>query len=70
MTHKTHRSCLGEYTRTDGERTVTITYHDGMRGWIAAADWDRHWYTDPLDTKREAVVNADYMLREASNVTA
>lgn len=62
----TTRICAGEYERTDGENTVTISrieYHDGP-GWIAAARWDRFRYTDPIATKREAVAAADYMLDE------
>ena len=58
----TVKSSAGHYTRTDGIRFVEVTYFDHLKGWIAAAEWDRHLYTDACQTKREAIFNADHMM--------
>lgn len=62
MPNRTVKHNAGDYTRTDGARSVNVRYFDHLRGWIAAAQWDRNLMTDPVDTMREAVKNADYML--------
>ena len=61
---RTKKICPGLYERTDGVRCVEITYYENMKGWIAAAGWDQHLYTDPIDTKRDAILNADEMLKD------
>lgn len=41
---------------------VHITYRPDLKGWIAAAQWDRFLYTDPVSTYREAKHCATSML--------
>ena len=62
MATMTTKHAVGSYIRTDGKRSVSITYFDHLKGWIAAAEWDRHLFTDPVPTKRDAILNADSML--------
>lgn len=45
--------------------TVTITRRDDLNGWIAAANWDRHLYTDPVPTLRKAEREAVAMINGA-----
>lgn len=48
-----------------GEFIVDITQADegSWKGeWVAAAEWDQHHMTDPLETLREAKENAVSML--------
>jgi hypothetical protein len=59
---RTTRSSAGEYSVTDGKRIVRVSYFEHLKGWVAAAEWDRCLYTDPLPTKRDAVFNATLML--------
>jgi len=63
--HTTRKVCAGEYVRHDGFREVRVFYHDLCKGWMAAAEWDRSLYTDIVQTKRDAVFNADIMISEA-----
>lgn len=58
----TTKECAGSYVRTDGSQKVSVQYFDHLDGWIAKAEWDRFLMTDPVPTKREAVLNADHML--------
>ena len=60
----TRRHSAGNYTVHALRRRVTITYFAHLRGWIAAAEWDRHLYTDPLPTKRDAMREAQAMITE------
>lgn len=64
---KTKRICAGYYEMTGSfkgrERIVTISYHEHLKGWIAAAQWDRCLYTDVLATKAQAVFNAELMIK-------
>jgi hypothetical protein len=46
---------------------VDVEYRPDLQGWIAAALWDRHLYTDPIPTKRDAVYNARIMIEDAIN---
>jgi len=62
MAIKTKKEGAGSYIRTDGNREVSVKFFEHLSGWIAAAKWDCHLYTDPVPTKRDAVFNADAML--------
>lgn len=69
MAYKTSKSCAGSYIVTDGARSVDVVqvhYPNDGTYWIAAAQWDRHRVSDPLDTKREAVAVAQHMLSTAT----
>ena len=63
MALRTKKECAGSYVRTDGKREVSVRFFDHLNGWIAAAKWDCHLLTDPVQTKRDAVFNADAMLQ-------
>ncbi|MEE9159981.1 MAG: hypothetical protein V3U60_16550 [Gammaproteobacteria bacterium] len=63
---KTSRCFSGLYEVTNGVRIVTVERRDDLRGWIAAAGWDGHLYTDAVPTKRLAVFNAHRMLHAAA----
>lgn len=61
---KSARISAGEYSLSNGCRAVRVTkvrLSDG-KWWIAAADWDAGIYSDPLPTKREAMIIAREML--------
>ncbi len=45
--------------------TVSITRRDDLNGWIAAAQWDRCLYTDPVSTLRKAQREAVAMINGA-----
>ena len=65
---KVTRNCPGSYNVAANGRTVVVNGYsrrDGATfdGWIAQAEWDRFYYTDPLPTKRDAVANAVEMLK-------
>lgn len=62
-TYKVKRICAGEYEVVSGDKVVSISKVDG-EGWIAAANWDRHLYTDYVPTKADAVNYAVDMLIE------
>lgn len=66
MIPKTTRVAPGRYYVSDGTGNVTVTRMDHLpaRGpqWVAAAEWDRYLYTDPLWTKADAVTEAHRML--------
>ncbi len=66
----THRVGQGSYRvygpAAAGGRFVDVKYFDHLKGWIAAATWDRHLYSDPLPTKRAAVATAAGMLDGAA----
>jgi len=62
MANKTTKICAGFYERTDGARVVEVRYFEHLRGWIAAAAWDRFLLTDPVPTKRAAISHADRMM--------
>lgn len=59
---QTKRHCSGSYEVWSGDLAVTIQRRDDLDGWIAAAQWDRHLYTDPVPTKAAAVREAAAML--------
>ena len=63
IANKTKRICAGEYERTDGVNVVRVFFHELCAGWMAAAEWDSMVYTDILPTKKQAIVQADEMLR-------
>ena len=48
----------------DDRDSVSITHMPHLRGWIAAANWDRHLYSDPIVTLRQAKNTAERLLRE------
>lgn len=43
---------------------VTIGHRRDLKGWIAAACWDRHLYTDPIPTYRAAKRSAHKMITD------
>lgn len=43
---------------------VDVTYRDDLKGWIAAARWDRYLYSDPVSTFREAKQSAISMIED------
>ena len=50
-------------SETDDDReAVQITHMPHLRGWIAAANWDRHLYSDPIATLESAKATATRML--------
>lgn len=61
-TFKTTRYSAGNYAVTSvgtaREYVVDIGFRDDLKGWIAAARWDRHLYSDPVPTFREAKQSA------------
>lgn len=63
---KTKRNCAGSYTVSQDRWTVTVTRFEHLKGqqWVAAAEWDRHLYTDPMWTKTDAVFTAKQMIAE------
>ena len=70
---KVTRICPGEYevrvpsVDSFGPKFVRVTrvYYPGDGTyWIAAANWDRLLYSDPLPRKKDAVQSAEYMLTE------
>ncbi len=70
---KAKRLCAGEYEYTVCNHTVIVSqiepnpaYGDTKPMWIAAAKWSNDIYTDPLETKREAVNAARQMLNAAA----
>lgn len=49
----------------DSDRdAVEITHMQHLRGWVAAANWDRHLYSDPVVTLRQAKSTAERMLTD------
>jgi hypothetical protein len=68
---KAKKHCAGSYEYSAGGFTVSVyevepnpAYGDTKPMWIAKADWTSDIYTDPLDTKRQAVDQARKMLNE------
>lgn len=68
---KARKVHAGSYEYTAGGLTVEVfsipgnaAYGDPERMWVARAMWDRHMYSDPLNTKRRAVDAARAMLNE------
>lgn len=66
----TKRQGAGEYT-VHGPRGLSVrVFRNEMPGpmkWIAAAEWDRHVYSDPFYTKGEAVEAAQDMINTAAS---
>ncbi len=60
MSIQVKKICAGCYEYTLDDRRVMVEKFDF--GWIARAQWTAHLYTDPLDTKKDAVENAKDML--------
>jgi len=60
----THKSCAGYYIVTDGINEVEVYSADYGYGteWVASAVGILDLHSDPLPTKREAKVSAEYML--------
>lgn len=61
----------GSYEYSAGGYTVSVytvdpnpAYGDTKEMWLARADWTHEIYSDPMDTKREAVTAARYMLND------
>lgn len=50
--------------RCNKNSRVNICYFPHLKGWIAAAMWDKYLYTDPMPTKKEAVIQAKIMIEE------
>lgn len=48
----------------DDRDAVEITHMPHLHGWVAAANWDRYLYSDPIVTLRQAKITAERMLRE------
>lgn len=69
MAIKTKRICSGAYDVSnavrDGGYVVSINFRPDLQGWIAAANWDRHLYTDAVPTLRDAKRNARQMIEDA-----
>lgn len=68
------KKCAGLYTYTLGKYVVEVVsrdpnpaFGDTKEMWVAAALWTHNLYTDPLETKREAVKVAKAMLIEKFN---
>jgi hypothetical protein len=74
---KVTRRCSGSYTvskpvrvvdQADHEllssRKIDVTYFPELKGWIARAEWTNDWYTDPVETLRDAKQCAFSMLAE------
>jgi hypothetical protein len=67
---KAKRVHAGCYTYTAGGYTVRVedrdpnpAFGDTARMWMAIAEWDEHYtFSDPVETKREAVDIARAML--------
>ncbi len=66
---RVRRICSGEYEYSYRNRVVTVSrippneaYGDTKEMWIASALWSNTLYSDPLETKREAVAVARNML--------
>jgi hypothetical protein len=60
----TTRIAPGMYKISDGTNEVEVFRNDFWDGpaWIALACWDKHTVTDPVPTKRQAVIHAKQML--------
>lgn len=70
--HKTTKLAPGMYKVTDGTNTVDVLrneYWDGP-AWIAISGWDQYTVTDPVPTKRQAVIHAVQMLERKLKMTA
>jgi hypothetical protein len=46
--------------------TVSVKYFPHLKGWVAAATWDRHVYSDPAPTYRDAKRSAAYQLENCA----
>lgn len=62
---KVKKERAGAYTYTKGTRVVVVeqidanpAYGDTKPMWIARAEWSNSTYSDPVETKREAVAAA------------
>lgn len=62
---RTKRVASGAYTVSHKEYVVTVDLRSDLKAWIAAANWDRSLYTDPIRTKRGAVREARRMIDSA-----
>ena len=69
---KVKRLSAGDYEVT-GKNGLTVSvfsregedaYGDKEVMWMAVADWCTDLYSDPLETKRDALISAAYMLEE------
>ncbi len=68
---KSNRLSAGNYEIACGGYIVSVrrvdankAYGDTHDMWISAALWNTGVYTDPVETKREAIHHAKRMLRE------
>lgn len=61
------RFCAGLYYASKGKYTVAITHRPDLKGWMAAAEWDRLLYTDIVPSYRAAKLNAISMLDEVQS---
>lgn len=64
---KITKTSAGVYELRQGDLAVSIksyrkTDGAGFNGWVAAADWDRHLYTDAMPTYGMAVAEAIRMI--------
>ena len=53
---------IGDYKVSDGKNSVTLS-RVGSK-WMASANWT-HWESDPVKSKKDAVVSAKNMLERA-----
>jgi hypothetical protein len=63
---RTFKLFPGNYLRSFHGNVIdvhTIDLDDGV-WWIAASTWDKHYFTDPVPTKQDAIEAADEMLQE------
>lgn len=65
MTFQVKRISAGRYEVSDRGNVVDVFKGDSRLGtcWIAMAQWSRHEVTDPVLTKKRAVLCAEFMLR-------
>jgi hypothetical protein len=72
MDLKIKRNAPGSYLvgmgGLDPERdnVVTVKYFPHLKGWVAAANWDRYLYSDAVRTYRDAKRSAEYQLKTAA----
>lgn len=70
--YRVRRICPGLYelhqTIAGQSCIVSVYRRRDLKGWIAAANWDKFTYTDPVPTKWQAVQNGEMMLLDREGV--
>lgn len=58
------RECAGFYKISLGEYSCNVEHFkwDNSTGWLVIANWDRHLYSDPIDTYATAKITAFELL--------